>query len=81
MKMTEDQYREHTNDYDGYCRICKEVTAFGGTEPDARKYPCETCNTKAVYGVEEALMRGWIEIVEESELPPRKKAAWETTTP
>jgi len=66
VTMSEAEYYEHTNDYDGVCLACGEWT-FGGCEPDARRYPCESCNRRAVYGAEEALMMGYIEFTEETE--------------
>lgn len=38
----------------GFCIACGE-DAYG-VEPDARKYECEICGDKAVYGAEELLM-------------------------
>lgn len=39
----------------GFCIICG-VDAFG-VEPDARKYECEACGERGVYGAEELAMR------------------------
>ena len=38
----------------GFCIACGE-DAYG-VEPDARRYVCESCDAKAVYGAEELLM-------------------------
>jgi hypothetical protein len=54
--------QSHMDSYDGYCVNCQEFTADGCTEPDARKYPCELCGEKAVYGAEEAVIRGFITV-------------------
>jgi predicted RNA-binding Zn-ribbon protein involved in translation (DUF1610 family) len=40
----------------GFCTACGEEVS--GVEPDARKYKCESCGKKAVYGAEELLMAG-----------------------
>lgn len=40
----------------GFCVSCGEEAY--GVEPDARKYECESCEAKAVYGYEELLMAG-----------------------
>jgi hypothetical protein len=40
----------------GYCTNCGEEAS--GVEPDARKYECEICNKKTVYGAEELLIMG-----------------------
>jgi hypothetical protein len=39
----------------GFCIACGAEAE--GCEPDARKYTCESCGEKAVYGAEELLMR------------------------
>lgn len=38
----------------GFCTACGEDA--DGVEPDARKYTCEACGEKAVYGAEELLI-------------------------
>jgi predicted RNA-binding Zn-ribbon protein involved in translation (DUF1610 family) len=38
----------------GFCIACGEEAY--GVEPDARKYKCETCGKKKVYGAEELLI-------------------------
>lgn len=45
------------------CRACK--TEAYGVEPDARKYLCESCGEKQVYGIEELLIIGEVKIVED----------------
>lgn len=42
----------------GFCRACGiEVM---GVEPDARKYECESCGERQVYGLQELLIMGEI---------------------
>ena len=41
----------------GFCIKCGAER--GCCEPDARKYECEECGEKAVYGAEELLMMGY----------------------
>lgn len=41
-------------DNPGFCIACGEDA--DGVEPDARRYECESCGKKAVYGAEELLM-------------------------
>ena len=36
----------------GICVSCGEIQ-YGGVEPDARDYPCESCGAPEVYGLEE----------------------------
>ncbi|HEY1431859.1 MAG TPA: hypothetical protein VGF39_09565 [Stellaceae bacterium] len=38
----------------GFCTACGHEQ--GGCEPDARKYTCEACGERAVYGVDELLL-------------------------
>jgi hypothetical protein len=41
----------------GLCLACGEDA--DGCEPDARRYECEACREKAVYGAEECLIAGY----------------------
>lgn len=43
-----------TLDDPGFCIACGHE--HGGVEPDARKYPCESCGERKVYGAEELLL-------------------------
>ena len=43
-----------SGDYIGICVYCGEEQ--DGVEPDARKYECESCGKRGVYGAEELLM-------------------------
>jgi len=56
--------REAFDDYNGICLACGEIQ-YGGVEPDARRYPCETCGQESVYGLEEALIMDRITIADE----------------
>jgi len=38
----------------GICRSCGEEAY--GVEPDARRYKCESCGARSVYGAEELLV-------------------------
>lgn len=67
MKMTEEQYQEHTEANDGYCTKCDKVTS-SDVEPDAEGYHCEECQNETVMGVENALILEHIEIVGEEDL-------------
>ena len=61
FKVTEEQM---LTDRDmGYCIYCGEEVY--GVEPDARRYECEACGKEGVYGLEELLMMGRVEVVEE----------------
>jgi hypothetical protein len=41
----------------GICLDCGEIQ-YGGIEPDARDYPCDSCGKHKVYGLEEAVLMG-----------------------
>ena len=51
--------------YKGICLSCGDVR--GECEPDARKYECWNCGEYNVYGLEEALMMGAINLVPDEE--------------
>ena len=46
------------DDGTGFCNKCGYQQ--DGCEPDARKYECEACGEKSVYGAEELLMMGGV---------------------
>lgn len=54
--LSEDEYPEG-----GFCLACG-IEVFSGVEPDARKYPCESCGEDMVYGVEELALTGLVEV-------------------
>jgi predicted RNA-binding Zn-ribbon protein involved in translation (DUF1610 family) len=56
VKITLDQITEaiESNEYVGFCLACGSMQ--DGIEPDARRYYCETCGERRVYGSEECLL-------------------------
>jgi hypothetical protein len=48
------QRHQTTLDDPGLCLACGNEQ--GGCEPDARRYECEACGAKQVYGAEELIM-------------------------
>lgn len=42
------------DEYLGFCLSCGEQA--NGVEPDARRYECEACSERQVYGAEELLI-------------------------
>lgn len=62
VKLTEEEYVEHENGYDGLCSACGEWQC-GDTEPDAEDYPCSSCGKKKVLGIMNAMIYGLIEII------------------
>jgi hypothetical protein len=47
-------YAYGNGDAVGFCLACGRKAH--GVEPDARKYPCENCHAKKVYGAEEIVL-------------------------
>jgi hypothetical protein len=66
IRLSEAEYAELSADCGGVCLACGEIQ-WGGCEPDARNYPCESCGQNRVFGVEEALMMGRVEFTEDGE--------------
>jgi hypothetical protein len=60
--FTADEYQDMTYGLsdNGWCLTCGELV--DGVEPDARKYHCEVCDKKTIYGLEELLMMGILQI-------------------
>lgn len=61
FRMSFENFRAACDSYDGFCTNCNDITN-SGVEPDARRYDCEVCGERAVYGMEEALMNGSIQV-------------------
>lgn len=62
-KLTEDEYIALTEGYVGLCDNCGEEQG-SCVEPDAERYLCEACGRREVYGVEQLLLLGQVEITE-----------------
>lgn len=56
-KVSEEEFLDHNT---GRCNSCGAEA--DGVEPDARKYKCEECGENEVYGLEELLIMGLVEI-------------------
>lgn len=56
IRISEAEYADLTENYGGFCVECGDQTY--GVEPDARRYRCESCGARAVFGVEELLLQG-----------------------
>lgn len=66
-KITENLYSQLRDEENGgICRSCGHIH-HSGCEPDARNYPCENCQWHEVFGIEEALIMGLIELTSEDE--------------
>lgn len=60
FQMTEDEFHDADNDYQGYCIACGAPR--DECEPDARKYPCDNCEKNLVFGLQELLLMGFVSI-------------------
>ncbi len=57
LTATSEEVMEGTT---GRCRACGEEAE--GVEPDARNYECESCGKNEVFGLQELLIMGELEI-------------------
>jgi len=57
LTFTLEEVEPMLDDMGGFCRACG--AEHYNIEPDARKYTCESCGEKQVYGAQERLLRGW----------------------
>jgi len=60
ISMSEEEFLDMSNDFCGICLACQEVMYT--IDPDGRKCKCDNCGEKAVYGIEELLLMGEINI-------------------
>lgn len=64
IELTVEQYEELRESNAGYCLHCG-IEQLGDVEPDASQYICEDCGEAEVYGIEELLIMGRIELLDE----------------
>jgi cytidylate kinase len=55
FEMTEEDFREASNNNEGRCIACGAEVG-SGIEPDARNYKCEECGQEQVFGMDELLL-------------------------
>jgi len=63
IQLSEEEYRYHVDQQDGFCTECQEITRLGDTEPDAREYLCPDCQQLTCMGMEEALQEGEVQLI------------------
>lgn len=56
--FTLEQIEAAISEMNGFCLACGEEAY--NVEPDAEKYPCETCDAKQVYGAEQIVLMGLV---------------------
>jgi len=64
IEITELEWLQKREFYEGYCTYCGEFT-HDMTESDAREYDCPVCDNNTVYGAEEALFEELITFIGE----------------
>ena len=62
FKMRQDVFKQHCDEHDGICLACSGI-AYSDTEPDAENYLCDNCGEEEVYGIENLLIMGHIQII------------------
>jgi hypothetical protein len=78
-KVSFNEYKDATNNYRGWCTVCKEFTR-DNTEPDIRPgepgYDCPVCEENTVMGAEDAMITGhiWFEDPDEDKEGPEFKS-------
>lgn len=63
-----ESFLQASEEYEGFCTTCGDFTR-GECEPDGREYECPDCGERTVYGAEEAMMMGLLEISHEDDFP------------
>ncbi len=46
----------------GVCLACGDIDEFAGCEPDAENYECANCGKRRLWGLEQALIAGYLDI-------------------
>jgi len=60
--MNSEEIMEVTEAYEGFCVVCGETAS--GVEPDSHEYICESCGQPGVYGYEELMLMGEVELTD-----------------
>lgn len=71
MKITTGALSEAINEFYGYCQACDTITEFGGVDPDATHVRCPDCGRHDMMGASEALIQGFVVVVNESDPDPK----------
>jgi Zn finger protein HypA/HybF involved in hydrogenase expression len=58
------EIQEAADENQGWCTNCEEWT-HDNCEPDARKYECPECEHNTVYGAEELIVMGLVDLSED----------------
>lgn len=65
FNITESKYRQMTFGLgsSGVCISCRYIDEYAGCEPDAEKYECPKCGKNTLYGLEQAFLCGFLNIM------------------
>ncbi len=58
------EYQRLRDEDGGICRSCGNIVE-GGCEPDAERYPCDSCGENQVFGIEQAVLIGFLDLDDE----------------
>lgn len=61
------EIKEASEENQGWCTNCEEWT-HDSCEPDAHKYTCPECDCNSVYGAEELVLLGLVDLSDDDEL-------------
>jgi len=65
FKLTEQTYVELRESHCGFCLSCHALND-GFHEPDAENYECDSCGKHASHGIENVLIMGLVELVDDA---------------
>jgi Zn finger protein HypA/HybF involved in hydrogenase expression len=61
VSISEERFSEAVDNSEGFCTECNDFT-HGSSEPDAENYKCPECKKNTVFGAEQALILGLIDV-------------------
>lgn len=64
ITLTDSEYWQLSNAYAGLCLSCGELDECARIEPDARACRCNACGDRELYGLEQAMLMGLVEVTE-----------------
>jgi len=64
IEMTGTEYTMTRRRYEGYCAMCGGITVDSGVEPDAEFRSCPDCGKEEVFGIEQAMLMGLVDIMD-----------------
>jgi hypothetical protein len=62
IRLSKDEFHDLNENGGGACLACGDIVE-SGVEPDARGYRCGHCGEPKVYGIEECVIMGRVELV------------------